>query len=826
MLRRERLEGPELDDGESAKAGALGSLAALTAPKVGHRRWLHVVSVGWLLAVAVGVLAPVLAHGASFGSFDVLSQFGLLHQNGVVIHNLQAGDQADQIIPWTTLAWTQVHHGQLPLWNPYEALGMPLAFNWQTAAFSVPSLIGYLMPLRLAYTAQVIITLVIAGTGVYTLGRVLRLGVLASVFAGTAYELSGPMLGWLGWPHAAVMSWAGWLFAASLLLIRGRNRLRYVTMFALVIAAMIYAGQAEIVLLFGVALLVFLVVLLVQRTSLFGGSGPIRRPVLDLIVAVVTGSALGAPLLLPGLQVISESQHSVPGGDPGELVPGNPALPAHNLTHFIFQGFDGLPTAGSHWFGYAGGYSETAAYVGVIALVLAATAVGIRHRQPIVIAFGGLVVAMSAIAFIPIVVSVLYRLPLVGTVLWQRAIMPLAFAVAVLAGVGMDVLVRSHNQQAVRRWIGGGFAASAMLLVVLWVFGRGHLPADEATIRARSFIWPVIQITVGLAVVGALVLANRHSKARVADRGASPFRVGRVAGVSLLICETAFLVASGAQLWTSTSTPFATTPSVVALKSAVGSSVVALGAPLCFFPPGLGIPENAQLAYGVQELALYDPMIPSAYFSSWNSLTHQSAGNTNDSVYCPGIDTANLARLYGVSFVLEPAGTPGPQGGQFDQRIGDEDLFRIPNSGVATITPLTASGEQPAVEAPGTTVAVTHPDPASLTLTTDTVGPSVLRLRLTDVPGWHATIDGRGVPLRRFAGVMIEMDVPSGRHVVELHYWPTTFTVGIIIAGCALVGLIAAYAVGRARRRRRSTATTSAGGLGSATGVPNTNGSP
>ena len=82
-----------------------------------------------------------------------------------MIHNTSAGDQVDAIIPWSTLAWTQVHHGQLPLWDPYAALGLPLAFNWQTAAFSVPTLIGYLFPLHLAVTVQVFLTLVIAGTG-------------------------------------------------------------------------------------------------------------------------------------------------------------------------------------------------------------------------------------------------------------------------------------------------------------------------------------------------------------------------------------------------------------------------------------------------------------------------------------------------------------------------------------------------------------------------------------------------------------------------------------------------------------------------------------
>ena len=43
--------------------------------------------------------------------------------------------------------------------------------HWQSATFSVPSLIGYLFPLRLAYTVGVMVTLVIAGTGAYVLGR-------------------------------------------------------------------------------------------------------------------------------------------------------------------------------------------------------------------------------------------------------------------------------------------------------------------------------------------------------------------------------------------------------------------------------------------------------------------------------------------------------------------------------------------------------------------------------------------------------------------------------------------------------------------------------
>jgi hypothetical protein len=129
------------------------------------------------------------------------------------------------MIPWTSVAWTQVHHGFVPLWNPYNGLGLPLAFNWQSAVFSVPSLAGYLVPLRYAYTVGVIVTLVIAGTGGYVLGRALRLGMLGALMIATVFELCGPLVAWLGYPQAQTMAWGGWLFAAGLLILRGRHRL-------------------------------------------------------------------------------------------------------------------------------------------------------------------------------------------------------------------------------------------------------------------------------------------------------------------------------------------------------------------------------------------------------------------------------------------------------------------------------------------------------------------------------------------------------------------------------------------------------------------------
>jgi hypothetical protein len=173
-----------------------------------------------------------------------------------------------------------------------------------------------------------------------------------------------------------------------------------------------------------------------------------------------------------------------------------------------------------------------------------------------------------------------------------------------------------------------------------------------------------------------------------------------------------------------------------------------------------------------------------------------------NSWYCPADTNTNLARLYGVGYVLEPLGAQGPTGAVFDLRVGNENLFRVPGAALATLTPTGSSGSFPPSEARGDPVKVTNPDPSEWKIETDAHDYRVLRLRLTDVPGWHATIDGHPLALHRFAGVMLQTRVPPGRHTVVLKYWPDTFTDGLILAALSALGLIGWIEVDRIRNRR------------------------
>jgi uncharacterized membrane protein YfhO len=102
-------------------------------------------------------------------------------------------------------------------------------------------------------------------------------------------------------------------------------------------------------------------------------------------------------------------------------------------------------------------------------------------------------------------------------------------------------------------------------------------------------------------------------------------------------------------------------------------------------------------------------------------------------------------------------------------------------------------------------VAIAAPNPSTWRMTTSATDHSVLRLRLTNVPGWRATIDGRPLPLKPFSGVLMQARVPAGRHTIVITYWPQTFTLGLVIAVLAALALAVALVISGWQRRRRRT---------------------
>ena len=511
-------------------------------------------------------------------------------------------------------------------------------------------------------------------------------------------------------------------------------------------------------------------------------------------MASVAGGALAAPLALPGLQLANASIRS--------LENFSSADPPSQVLGTIFQSFWGQPFPGS-FASVQGYFQEQWVYVGAIAVALSVVAVAIRWRRPAVLGLAAAtVVSVIASIFEP-ANEVLNKLPLVGHSWWNRSLIPLAFCLAMLAGIGLDATIRGSERRRAARWALGTFGAIAVLLGLIWLFARGHLSPHDAHVRAKSFIWPVASTAVGVAAFATLVLIDRPSISSHWKRRSFRLIVFGTAGF-VLTSQTVFLIIDDSVIPSSSPAMYPSTPAVTALQRAVGSSLVGLGQGTYIYTGGLGLglAPDTNIAYGIDQFAEYDPIAPSTFFTKWLSVNKTSPGDKAVYEFIPAIDSATVARRYGVSFVLEPHGATGPSGGVFDTRVGNEDLYRIPGAGTATLVPASSSAAWPSTDAPGKAVPVDWLGPSQVRVMTNAASPQVLRLRVASLPGWHATIDGRPLALTPYLSMMLQAKIPPGKHTIELHYWPDRFTQGLAVAALAVVGFVIVGVV--ARRRQMS----------------------
>ena len=141
------------------------------------------------------------------------------------------------------------------------------------------------------------------------------------------------------------------------------------------------------------------------------------------------------------------------------------AAGARALSLLFAQGYDGLPTKGSVWFGPLD-YYEATAYVGTVAIVLAVLAVLVGWRRPVVAGLVGAGLISLVVVYDPTAQHLFTDLG-AGSVATQRMLPMLAFALALLAGLGAEALRRSWAGTSVRVKLAASTGACALVLAYL-----------------------------------------------------------------------------------------------------------------------------------------------------------------------------------------------------------------------------------------------------------------------------------------------------------------------------------------------------------------------
>ena len=787
----------------------------------------------WIALLVVAYLAPALKDGAGFGPADLGRGLSLLTHlvPPLPLHNGINGDTITQGVPWNTLDWQLVHHRELPLWNSLSGTGLPQLLNFESAPLALPTLVGYLAPLAASFLVTVAVKLLLAGTGAYVCCRLFGARPVAAAFAGTTAMLSGAFSGWLGWAVSGPVALAGWILVGIVLSYRSRGRVREVALLAVSVAFAVYAGFPESYVLIALGLGTVLVVAGVARVVAERRVGALSATGLARVAAgAAAGAAMAAPLLLPGVSLLTGSARNGKYAATG--------LPLHAAALLFAQGYDGLPIAGSYWFGPVN-YYETAAYVGVVALVCAGGAVLASWRRPAVLGLAG-----SAVVGLLVVYDLGSAAPIqhfladlgLSAVAVQRMQSVLELVVAVLAGLGLEIAMSRWREPLVRRGYTVSVLAVLAVLAALWArVGTARAPvvtkatpsiATLESLRRSSLAWPTASLALVLGLLG-LAVAARRSRPERAQAGC------RAAGFAMLAAQSAFLVFAGVGINSYAHDAYPVTPAVATLRSVVGGSLVGLdganttcdggasSGAYCGvrYWTGVGLYPEMNLPYGIDELAIHDPTIPQAYFDAWPVADAAQVSPVGLNLFAPSVDSVALARLYGVRYVLAGPGRPAPTGMRLVATIAGEALYAVPGAHRFSFAP--GGPAAPGSSTDAAVTAVRHPGDARYVLGVRVPRASTLVARITDVPGWHVTADGATLAVHRSAGDLVSVVVPAGTTTLVLRYWPARLTDGIALAVAAIVALLAWAVLGglaprrsvrRARRRRGSPLVPSAGG--------------
>lgn len=394
--------------------------------------------------------------------------------NGVPSHidvpldtiRLDTGASAWAFEPWAEVSGRAWHDGEVPLWNPYQGMGTPLAANFQSAVFDPLLLPVRLHPSPLTWDISFLLAFCLGAAAMYLFLRQIGLHRLPS-FIGTApFILSG-----FFFLYSNNHFFRSYLYLPVLLLfahrtVTSRRRHNPIAL-GFAVAGNLLIGMPE------ASFFVLGTLALYSAYLLAFPPTPTERlrPTLRLAAAAILGLALAAPLLLPGFEYLplSYSIH-----EKGSRI-GTLAVPAGAVLAWLTPYLLGKPAPmqGSA-FGEPRNWVGMASAVSVAAALASARSIG-RYGGWFFAVLGTTVMA-KGYGFPPL--DWVGHLPLLEqTVIPVFALPLVAFCAATLTGIGFQTLLQGSLD--LRRF-GLVVAAMALGVVVLVIDVNADAFADRS----------------------------------------------------------------------------------------------------------------------------------------------------------------------------------------------------------------------------------------------------------------------------------------------------------------------------------------------------------
>ncbi len=693
-------------------------------------------------------------------------------------------------------------HGQIPLWMTLVIGGTPFVGNPLAAYFYPPNWLFLFLPVTFTFHLIFAVQVFLAGALAYGLLRwSYRRTPFAALVGGLCYMLSPKLLAHIGTGHVGWSQAFAWL-PLTLWLLRGAIEKKSILRAA-------WCGASIALTYFADPRVMFYSVLLhagyalyrlisLWRTEGFKAMFSVALRLTALPIAFVL---IGAAQMLPTAELMSMSTRA-------ELTleqAGVYSLPWRYLIGFLLAD--------------RGGFHEWMTYLGLLPLLLAVLALLRRSTEDRWFWLGATVAIFLYGSGVngPLYPLLFRLLPSLGWVrVPSRVLLLLPLAACALAGQGVDALLGPWAERAQRRTTLIAFGGALICLGA----GVGLALIAGPTLSSSALV---------LATIGTAAMALLMAVAR----GWLPRRALETAVVALILID---LWSTGRSMMTLRSFDeiMGERADVVAYLSAQDGR--AQGDRFRVYSPSYSIPHQVGARYEIEQLDGVEPShtwwlaefmaLAGGYELDGYAVTIP-AFPTDSDVRTALRDAQPSAALLGLMNGLYiaadfPIDAPG---WTLEAEFAPVYLYRnaqaMPRAWTtaraetaadwpeaqarlaAGFDPARAAlveSERPLDGPPGYRAAeVVYFSPNRIVVETQVDAPSLLVLAEVWYPGWTATVDGVQQPIYRVDGLMRGVYLDAGAQRVELIYSPASLWIGLALSVAALLGLIAASVIKRAR---------------------------
>jgi Bacterial membrane protein YfhO len=736
---------------------------------------------------------------------------------------------------WFSQAETIVRvlaQGSWPLWDPYEGFGRPLLAGPQAQLLYPFTWLDLLLPPAAAYALLVIVHTWVAAAGAYVLMRTWGLSRASAAVAGLAFSCSGPFISSASLFHhfvgAALIPWVLAAFQAFL----NRRTTRAALFLGMAAGLQILAGSGDMVVLSALSAVILLADAVIRDGRAAWSSANVAR----IALAAAFALGLSAAQWVPTLAVARSSNRShmppefnlywsVHPASLGELfVPqALPSLPlSDSLRAVLFESREPFLSS---------------LYLGLSAILLLVPLAAGADRRRTAVALGGFAFfLLAALGRHAPLLPLLLKLPVVSLFRYPvKYMLGAAVFWAGAAAIGFDAWLRPWSpgqQRAAGRmtWVAAAAAIAAIVSAEALRLRAPHIgegwvnaPPDWRPLAFAPLVWKLRRAGAVAALAALLLAARRH---REGSRG--------IVMAAALLVVTDLIISARPVNELAAPELAAYRPAALAVLQGpadrhrlfvAGPAPAALNRSLTRGPAGW--PAAWSWALGLQQ-TLEPPSgarwgLRGSYEADFTGMARPETSAAASVVvrYRNTPFGLRLLRMGGVTEVVSLLRDPVPgivPVGQFETVFKEPvHVARVPDPlprayivGRAVV----AKGDEfwRAVAAPEFDLATTvlldedpgagasgggFPGAARLLdarpdhwrVETEAVATAYLVVTDANAPGWRAEIDGHPTHVYTANRLFRAVQVPAGRHTVDMRYRPSAVAWGLAASALSLMAM-------------------------------------